>query len=217
MVMAIIGAVISACIVAGALAVIKKKLAGAGGDAAAKTKASIAEQDARLSTALAETANKASKAQLESVISETQDLVANLDAQQKLLKEVEVKLDVAQRDVETKEQAQQETKSSKEEDEIRLQELLSSFGDISSESISLEQQLAQSMRNLDTLISEVPMTDDQKAVLTELSDVLVASGSRLRDLITDHQAVNERLEGLKQQHTDLEDEYTKLVEQQLGA
>jgi hypothetical protein len=39
----------------------------------------------------------------------------------------------------------------------------------------------------------------------------------LRDLIIDYQGLNERLDNLKGQHADLENEYTKLVEQQLGA
>lgn len=212
-----IGIALSIGIVVGLIAYLKTSISGASGVAVTAIGVEIAAQDARIENLMGGTTNKGSKAQLESVIRETQDLVAGLDSQQKLLKDVELKLDVAQKDVEIKEQTQQESKSSKEEDEIKLQELLASFGDISSESIALEQQLAQSMRNLDTLINEVPMTDDQKAMLTELSEVLVASGSRLRDLITDYQAVNERLEGLKQQHTDLEDEYTKLVEQQLGA
>ena len=81
---------------------------------------------------------------------------------------------------------------------------------------SLEQELAASLKELDALVVDVPMTPDQRTVFQELLNALTAAGSRLRDLITDYQAVQERLESLKLQHNDLEDEYTRLVEQQLG-
>jgi predicted nucleic acid-binding Zn-ribbon protein len=67
------------------------------------------------------------------------------------------------------------------------------------------------------MIVEMPMTADQKAVFQALSDTLSSASSRLRDLIIDYQGLNERLDNLKGQHADLENEYTKLVEQQLGA
>lgn len=137
--------------------------------------------------------------------------------QEKLnLAELEKRLGVAQEDVEAKESQQQELKTSKEEDEIKLDELLGAYQQISDEAIALEQQLAESMKNLDEIMETAPLNDDQKAVLGELSEVLSTAGSTLRNLITEYQTVNERLELLKEQHEDLEEEYTKLVEQQLG-
>jgi predicted nucleic acid-binding Zn-ribbon protein len=107
-------------------------------------------------------------------------------------------------------------KSSKEEDENRLGEIMTAYDSYCSQSVSLEHELAASLKNLDTMIVEVPMTADQKAVFQELSNALTSASSRLRDLFIDYQAVHERLEGLKAQHADLEEEYTKLVEQQLS-
>ena len=65
-------------------------------------------------------------------------------------------------------------------------------------------------------MNEVQLTDAQKAVLQELSNTLTNSGSVLRDLLTEYESINERLNMLKLQLNDLEDEYTKLVEKQLG-
>ena len=159
----------------------------------------------------------ASKAQLETVESQNRDLVEGLEKQKALLKEIEQKLETAQKDVETKEGIQQEMKSAKEEDEAKLIEITSQFNNVKSDSVSLEQELSQSLKSLDAMMAEVPMTADQRAVFQELSNAITSASSRLRDLITDYQSVNERLENLRAQHQDLEDEYTKLVEQQLGA
>jgi len=159
----------------------------------------------------------ASKAQLDTVESQNRDLVEGLEKQKALLKEIEQKLETAQKDVEAKESIQQEMKSAKEEDEAKLIEISSQFNNVKSDSVSLEQELSQSLKSLDAMMAEVPMTADQRAVFQELSNSITAASSRLRDLITDYQSVNERLENLRAQHQDLEDEYTKLVEQQLGA
>jgi chromosome segregation ATPase len=143
-------------------------------------------------------------------------VAADLENEKATLVTVEKKLASAQKEVEAKEFQQQEVKAAKEEDENKLAELLSNFKDLSSESIELEQKLAQSMKNLDKILSEINVTEDQRAVLNNLNDSLTSAGSLLRELITESEMVNERLKVLKEQHSDLEEEYTRLVEQQLG-
>ena len=181
-----------------------------------KFRGEIAALDSRISTLLQTTEGISSKAQYDSVVTQTAELVSTLEKQKSLLKEVEDRLDKAQKDVESKEVQQQEVKSAKEEDAAKLEELLANHESISAESMQLEHRLGQSLKELDILVTEVTLDENQKAVLQEFSAALMAGGSRLRDLITDYKAVYERLEGIKLQHADLEDEYTKLVEQQLG-
>ena len=82
--------------------------------------------------------------------------------------------------------------------------------------MQLEQQLANSMKNLDQLMNDVQLSETQRALLDDLSSALSGAGERMRDLLTEYNTVHERLELLQQQHRDLEDEYTRLVEQQLG-
>ena len=72
------------------------------------------------------------------------------------------------------------------------------------------------MKNLESILGEVTLTDDQKAELDKLNDALSSAGENMRTLITEYESVNERLKMLREQHEDLEEEYTKLVEQQLG-
>jgi archaellum component FlaC len=66
------------------------------------------------------------------------------------------------------------------------------------------------------MTSELQMTPDQQAVFSELSNALTSASAQLRDVIVDYQNAYERLESLRSQHKDLESEYSKLVEQQLG-
>jgi chromosome segregation ATPase len=156
------------------------------------------------------------KSQLDDLAAKMEEVKAEMANENWRLKEIEAKLDNSQKLVEDKEYKQQAVKSSKEEDEKKLTELLANYNSISEESIALEQKLAASMKNLDAMMSDIKMTEEQKAVLTALSEALLAAGSRLRELITEYQNVNERLDALKNQHAELEEEYTKLVEQQLG-
>ncbi len=157
-----------------------------------------------------------SRGQYESISGKLSGLKSELEKERTTLKDLEGRLDSSQQQVEEKETHQQEIKSSKEEDEIKLDELLSSYSDISAESIALEQKLAQSMKNLDSIMKEVTLTEPQRKLLDDLNEALNEAGSNLRDLLMEYETVNERLNMLKEQHDDLEEEYTKLVEQQLG-
>lgn len=195
-----------------------KKLSGGGSSEAIQALTAEAQQlESEIRATMSRGVAFASKAQIDNVENQNREFTENLEKQKALLKEIEQKLETAQKDVETKEGIQQEMKSAKEEDEAKLIEITAKFNNVKSDSISLEQELSSSLKSLDAMMTEVPMTADQRAVFQELSNAITSASSRLRDLITDYQSVNERLDNLKLQHQDLEDEYTKLVEQQLGA
>jgi chromosome segregation ATPase len=157
-----------------------------------------------------------SKAQYESLVLKLEETKTNLAKEKENLKVIESKLVNVQRTVEEKEAHHQTMKTSKDEDDNKLTDLLANYENISNESVELEQKLAESMKNLDSILAAVPMNDIQKAMLQELSDTLTNAGSRMRDLLTEYNLVKERLDTLKLQHNDLEEEYTRLVEQQLG-
>jgi chromosome segregation ATPase len=214
---AVVTIIISAGVMLSAI-IASKKLSGAGStDEIAALSDQSASIDREIQAAMTRGIAFASKGQLDFIDQQRVEIGGNLEKQKNLLKEIEQKLEGAQKDVESKESVQQEMKSAKEEDEQRLLEVTAQFNTVKSDSIALEQELSQSLKSLDAMISEVPMTADQRAVFSEISNAVTAASSRLRDLITDYQSVNERLENLRTQHQDLEDEYTKLVEQQLGA
>lgn len=158
----------------------------------------------------------AAKGQFDTLIQMVDEAKGNLESAKANLVSIEGKLDSCQKSVEEKEAQQQELKSAKEEDERAVQELLGEFNAMSDEALALEQRLANSLKNLDTMISELELTADQKQVLEDLSEQVTQASSLFRELVTEYNDMHERLEMLQTQHVDLEDEYTKLVEQQLG-
>ncbi len=208
--------IISLIAVVGSIFAGKKLAGGATKEQIQALMAESHELQAHLSASETSAVGRFSNAQLTRLVEQAEEFVQALEAQKQLIKDLEVRLEKAQKDVETKEGEQQEMKSAKEEDEKRLSEITAAYDTYSSQSVALEHELAASLKNLDTMIVEIPMTADQKAVFQELSNALTTASARLRDLLIDYQSVYERLEGLKSQHADLEEEYTKLVEQQLS-
>lgn len=212
----IIAAALSIGMIFGGMTFLKKQATASVGSSKAKVLGKIEEITAKLDEFLKFGGNFASQGQLDSVSKLLDEGRSDLSSQKASLKEIETKLDSAQKTVEEKESVQQELKSAREEDENRLKELLGRYEEVSSESIALEQRLAASLKNLDVILDEIDLTQDQKAVFEELQSAMTNSGSRLRDLLTEYETVNERLNVLQTQHSELEEEYTKLVEQQLG-
>jgi primosomal protein N'' len=122
----------------------------------------------------------------------------------------------AQAEVLQREASHQDIKTAKRDDEVALQEVVSNYNDISTESVSLERRLAESLKSIDKMSAEVALTADQKAVFEALSTALTTASSQLRDVIVAYQNMHERLAALQGQYADLENEYIKLVELQLG-
>lgn len=212
----IIAAILSGGCLAGVFLFFRKSMGGAVGSERQDTITAIENTTSQLNEIIQFSDSYASKGQLESVVNQLEEVKVAVETQKSTLKEIERKLDTAQKQVEEKETHQQDLKTVKEEDEKKLQELLEQYEATSSESISLEQKLALSLKNLDTMMGEIGGNPEHKAILEELSNALTNSGSRLRDLITEYEVVHERLESLQVQFKDLEEEYTRLVEQQLG-
>lgn len=193
-----------------------KLLAASGGSEREALLSRLKSADKHLRSLLKYVDSYVSRKQCESLAQRSQELQESLDREKGALEETEIKLKTAQSAVEEKETAQQELKSAKEEDELKLEELMAGYSEVSSESSSLERRIAESMKNLDNLMEQLELTAAQKSAFDELSKALTIAGALLRDLITEHSSLNERLELLRGQHDDLEDEYTRLVERQLG-
>jgi chromosome segregation ATPase len=156
-----------------------------------------------------------SNEQLAAIQRKAEDYRATVESQRKARVEIEQKLTSAHADVIAREAAHQEMKAEKRDDEVALQSVMSNYSDISTESVSLERRLAESLKTIDKMSAEISMTEDQRAVFEALSTALTNASAQLRDVIVAHQNVYERLEALRSQYTDLEAEYIKLVELQL--
>lgn len=158
-----------------------------------------------------------SKDQLAALQRKSAEYKAAVESQRRERLELEQKLTSAHADVIAREAAHQEIKASKQDDEVALQSVMANYNDISTESVSLERRLAESLKTIDKMSTEIAMTEDQRAVFEALSSSLTNASAQLRDVIVAHQSVYERLETLRSQYTDLESEYIKLVELQLEA
>jgi chromosome segregation ATPase len=172
--------------------------------------------ETQLIEVLSEQQKFASKGQIQSLISQRQNFLSSAQEQRALLTSMVERLDKARADVQRREAEQQEIRAMRDEDEKVIVQLTSNYTQFSHESVTLEHTLAESLKTLDAMSSEIKMTPDQQAVIQELSNALTSASAQLRDVIVDYQNAHERLESLRLQHRDLENEYTKLVEQQLA-
>lgn len=172
--------------------------------------------EAKIVEALGTEAPQVSKSQLAVLKKKIVGYRGTLDSQRGERETLEKKLEGAQADVLQREASHQDIKTAKRDDEVALQEVVSNYNDISTESVSLERRLAESLKSIDKMSAEVALTADQKAVFEALSTALTTASSQLRDVIVAYQNMHERLAALQGQYADLENEYIKLVELQLG-
>lgn len=212
----LIALVLGAALIGAAVYLVRVQLAAQSGGAVQEAIASIEKLSEAGNAQIKFGKSYASPTLFKEISDQAATARTELETETNKLKTIEAKLDTAQKDVETRETAHQEIKTAEEEDEAKASAILAEYSGLSTEAVGLEQRLASSMKNLDQIMNEIELSQDQKNVLTELSDSLMNAGSRLRDLLTEYKQVNDRLDMLKQQHVDLEEEYTRLVEQQLG-
>lgn len=212
----IIALVLSPVIIFGTLVFLKMQLKKSMSGSTSELRKQMELSNRKLQVLLGAIDSYGSSKQYEKIKNQREVSQVELEKFKKELVESEQKLIKAQKDIEDKENQQQNLKLNKDVDENKLHELLAGFADMTSESEALEKKIAQSMDNLDNLKSELQLTEEQSQALDKLSDALSTAGALLRDLITEQQGVQERLDMLNAQHDDLEDEYTRLVEQQLG-
>jgi hypothetical protein len=213
---ALIGVIVAAGISFGLTKVGIKLLSKSKGSARVEKTAQVIEITKTLESLEQYIDGYASSAQLNTIELQFAELKEAFEAQRKLLTDTEASLANAQKSVETKEIQQQEQKSLKEDDEKKLTDLLAKYESLADESVALEQELANAMKNLEDILATATLTDVERDLLTQFNDAVIAASSRLRDLMTEYNVVKERLETIQGQFKDLEDEYTRLVEQQLG-
>lgn len=194
----------------------KRMAPGASNEEMASLREKSRELEEKLIEMLSEKDRFASRAQIATLVRQTESFLATISEQRGLLTTIAQRLEKARVDVEERELAQQEARAMKEEDEAVIVQVTTNYTQFSTESVTLEHTLAESLKTLDAMTNELQMTPDQQAVFAELSNALTSASSQLRDVIVDYQNAHERLENLRSQHKDLEAEYSKLVEQQLG-
>jgi chromosome segregation ATPase len=213
----IILSIISAATIIGFIFLIKSKTNSGIGQERKELKQTLAQLDEDLNVLGKQSNQLISKKQLEGIREKRAKLAEQVTEARALLIDLEAKLKSTQDSVKEKEEKQQALKAAKIEEENKLADVVASYEVLSGESVKLEKNLAESMRQLDSLENEVQMTDKQKDALHKLSAVLSGAGERMRELITEYEAVHQKVVELQKQYVDLEDEYKRLVEQQISS
>lgn len=196
--------------------IIAKKSTGGQSEEISLIEAEIEQITKELEGLLGASERVYSKGQLNSITQQLIDKASQIETEHARLLALEKTLEELQNNVEARESKHQEMKSTKEEDEIAVEEFLERYPLVSDEAISLEQQIAQHMKHIDKTLEDPGIARELRPVLTQAQEALQTAGSSLRTQLMEFQSTKERLDGLQGQHRDLEDEYTKLVEQQLG-
>ena len=214
----VVASIILAALALFAAFTLSKRLAGRATDESiANLRSESDELEAQMIGLLSNINQVASKGQIQTLTTQTERFIAALKEQKDNLQETEIRLTKAQQNVIQRELSQQEIKTARQEDEKVLLEVMTNYQDFSTQSVALEHKLAQTLRTLDAMVAENPMSPDQRAVFQELTNALTTASAQLRDVIVDYQSVHERLSAMRSQYTDLENEYTKLVDLQLGS
>jgi chromosome segregation ATPase len=208
---------LSSAAIVGFLFFIKMKANAGLGQEKKDLKLTLAGLDQDLLSLTKESEQLISKQQLESIRQRRQELVEQMTEAKGLLKELDAKLKTSQQAVKHSESEQAKLKAVKVGDENKIAEIITTYESLNGLSIALEKKLAESMQQLDSLESEVQMTDKQRESLKKISSALSGAGERMRELITEYDTINKKLIELQQNYLDLEDEYKRLVEQQLSA
>lgn len=208
---------LSAATILGFIFLIKSKANSGIGQERKELKQTLAQLDEDLNVLGKQSGQLISKKQLEGIREKRSKLAEQVTEARALLIDLEAKLKATQDSVKDKEEKQQALKAAKIEEENKLADVVASYEVLSGESVKLEKNLAESMKQLDSLESEVQMTDKQKDALHKLSSVLSGAGERMRELITEYEAIHQKVIELQKQYIDLEDEYKRLVEQQISS
>ena len=205
---------------AAALAVaffIKRKANYGIGQERKELKITLAGIDQDLQSLTKESEKLISRKQLEGIRKRRLALSQEMDTARNLAVELEGKMRAAQKSIKEREAAQSRLKAVEVGEENKIAEIITTYEALNGESIDLERKLAESMKQLDSLEGEAQLTEKQKEALTKLSEVLSSAGERMRELITEYDTINKRILELQQQYLDLEDEFKRLVEQQLSS
>jgi chromosome segregation ATPase len=173
------------------------------------------ELEDKLVKILANAETFTSAKQLEALGEAVDKLTTQAEALKNQQGTVQQKIREAEKLVLEREQEHQNLRTVTAEDRSAVESALSSFEEASSECMSLENRLADSLQTLDAMYSEVSMTEPQKAMFEELSNAVTLASSQLRDVIVDYESAHERLSILHARFGELETEYSALIEKQL--
>jgi chromosome segregation ATPase len=218
-ILAVIAPIVTAGVLFAALGNLTRKFKKGEGDAPRnilELQEEIQCLDDALSATIIKPADYVSRAQFEYASESLAKLESAVEASRSELKAIEADLEVLQSEVEGREIKIQSLKGSKEEEAKLLQQIGQEFQLLNSEAEDLRSNLTNSLEDIKKLESELTLTQAQIEQLVEFQNIVTNTVSRLKELSVEGQEVERRLKVLSQQYRSLEEEYTKLVEQQFA-
>jgi len=156
-----------------------------------------------------------SASELESLDIKKETTLATLRDSENKLKALENALTKKQEEVNSAETSHNDLKRAKEASEILADEIVAKKSILEAEYQALEEELSQSLNQLEVLSSELNLTPQQQAGITKIENSLANSQKQLKILVHMYQQGSTRFTTLQDQYKDLEKEFTKLVEKEL--
>jgi chromosome segregation ATPase len=157
-----------------------------------------------------------SRAQYEYASESTERLTKAIEVARAELRHVELELEATQIEVEKREVKIQDLKGAREEEAKLLYHISQEFALLHQEGENLRASLDNSLEHIQKMEQELSLTKAQAEELAKLQGVVTGTMDRLKELTVEGQEVERRLKVLSQQYRSLEEEYTKLVEQQFS-
>jgi chromosome segregation ATPase len=155
-----------------------------------------------------------SRAQYEFVMEGFTKITEAVKIERQSLHKIEEDLETIRAEVESREVKIQELKGAKEEEAKLLLQISQEFDLLNQEAENLQSSLKESFDAIKKMETDVELTKEQTQQVQEFQQVVSNAVDRLQELTVEGQEVERRLKVLSQQYSNLEEEYTKLVEQQ---
>jgi chromosome segregation ATPase len=147
---------------------------------------------------------------------EIAELANQLSREREKLEKLDKQVESLQDTVETEETAHNELKKGKEEAAELAEEIRQNKNRLESEYEQLESELNKSLTEINTLSGEVELTAEQQAACDRVHSTLQNSILQLKTLSEIYSQASTRFSNLENQYLELEAEFTKLVEKELG-
>lgn len=143
-------------------------------------------------------------------------LKADLQEEQEKLEKLDKQVENMQKAVEGEEAAHNSLKKGREEATTLAEELRSSQDQLRNEQKRLQTELEHSISELNVLNNEVELTAEQQAAFDQVYTTLQNAQDQVQMLSDVYAQAYSRFNNLESQYAELEREFTKLVEKELG-
>lgn len=148
---------------------------------------------------------------------EIQTLLEQLAGEREKLSALDKQVEGLQQTVEQEEAAHNELKKGKEEAVELAHSVAARKDELHAEFARLEGELEQSLAQLSALAGEVSLTAEQQTALNKINTALERGRAQLNTLNEIYTQAETRFLNLEIQYSELEREFTKLVEKELSA